>query len=80
MNNTDYPVGSDTSDAPWNEQDYGDKECPVCMGDKYLYYAPTDSDGEYNKESCHNCDGSGVIPMNRQDHLDRLESKREDMK
>ena len=32
MNNFDYPLGSDDSDAPWNEEDGPMKECSACEG------------------------------------------------
>jgi len=77
---SNLPTGSDNDlNAPWNEQDYGDKECPDCLGDGYLYYSPIE-DGDYYKEECDNCDGTGTIPMTKEDYLDWLESKKEDFR
>jgi hypothetical protein len=33
MNNYDYPVGADNSDAPWNQNDTDVGECPECFGE-----------------------------------------------
>ena len=38
MNNNDYPVGSDTSSAPWNQPDTEPEySCPVCGSDSLIW-------------------------------------------
>ena len=38
MNNYDYPVGSDTKDAPWNQPDTEPEyRCPVCGSESLIW-------------------------------------------
>lgn len=59
MNNYDYPVGSDTSDSPWNQDDLPEKEIEVTISmtisktvkitvDDYII----DEDGCYDFSEC----------------------------
>lgn len=67
MNNYDYPMGADTSDAPWNQVDLPEKEIEVTisvtlsktvkvMVDDYKVEEDADEDGRYLSYDFSNCD------------------------
>lgn len=59
MNNYDYPMGADTKDAPWNQEDPKPRTIEVTVSitlsktvkievDDYIAEEETDEDGNYN--------------------------------
>ena len=66
MNNYDYPMGADTKDAPWNQEDNPEKEVEVTVSItlsktvkiKVSDYTVLDSDKDENGEYFENIDYS----------------------
>lgn len=67
MDNYNYPMGSDTSSAPWNQVEYPEKEIEVTVSitlsktlkidvDDYEVYEEEDEDGHYEVVNFDNCD------------------------
>ena len=63
MNNYDYPVGSDTADAPWN-QSFKEPEyrCPECGSDS-LIWSHKDCKGPFDDPTliCRKCWNKGSL-------------------
>jgi hypothetical protein len=66
MNNWDYPMGSDTADAPWNQEDAPPVQCVFCHADsETLEVGDTCEDcGEENAMQANYiiCDWHGYSP------------------
>jgi DnaJ-class molecular chaperone len=63
MNNHDYPVGSDNSDAPWNKEDGPMKECTECDGIGRFECEECSATGsDYNGDDCPYCNGIKTLP------------------
>lgn len=67
MDNYNYPMGADTPDAPWNQEDYPEKEIEVTisitlsktikvMVDDYQVEEDADEDGRYLNYDFSECD------------------------
>lgn len=76
MDNYNYPMGSDTSSAPWNQVEYPEKEIEVTVSitlsktlkidvDDYEVYEEEDEDGHYEVVNFDNCD---LIKAVREQH------------
>lgn len=74
MNNYDYPIGSDTLDAPWNKEENPKKEIEVTVSvtlsktvkikvsDYEIVDSGKDEDGEYFEDIDYsNCDIKGAV-------------------
>ena len=74
MNNYDYPIGSDTLDAPWNKEENPKKEIEVTVSvtlsktvkikvsDYEIIDSGKDEDGEYFEDIDYsNCDIKGAV-------------------
>ena len=74
MNNYDYPIGSDTPDAPWNKEENPKKEIEVTVSvtlsktvkikvsDYEIIDSGKDEDGEYFEDIDYsNCDLKGAV-------------------
>lgn len=74
MNNYDYPIGSDTPDAPWNKEENPEKEIEVTVSvtlsktikikvsDYEIIDSGKDEDGNYFEEIDYsNCDIKGAV-------------------
>ena len=74
MNNYDYPIGSDTPDAPWNKEENPKKEIEVTVSvtlsktvkikvsDYEIIDSGKDEDGEYFEDIDYsNCDIKGAV-------------------
>ena len=72
MNNYDYPLGSDTPDAPWNQVNEPTKNCPICLGSGHICSECNDDsllcecDGK-NMEDCQECNGTGEVFMTEEE-------------
>lgn len=72
MDNYNYPPGSDTPDAPWNEIEYPDKEIEVTVSitlsktvkinvNDYIIETDQDEDGKYDYYDFTECDLKGAL-------------------
>jgi rubredoxin len=67
MNNYDYPLGSDTRFAPWNDDTRNDC-CPECGSkDLDLYDSGTYKNVQWGSYICNNC---GYVIDNEPDDYD----------
>ena len=78
MNNHDYPLGSDTPDAPWNASDPIMKECPTCNGvgmicnnceeDYETCTCEEEDTRSMGHHDCSACEGSGEVEADPEDY------------
>lgn len=72
MDNYNYPVGSDTSDAPWNQVDLPEREIEVLVSitlskavkvrvNDYNIETDADEDGKYLSYDFSKCDLQGAV-------------------
>jgi len=55
MNNYDYPIGADSSDAPWNKIELEDDSCTECGGELEHFDSGEFKGIEWNLYKCTYC-------------------------
>ncbi len=61
------------NEDPVYSRDFGTKTCDNCMGCGHL------EDDDRNKQ-CPECEGFGEVEMSEEEHMDWLESKKEELR
>ena len=79
MNHHDYPLGSDTKDAPWQANDPEMKECPCCEGTKKQDCLDCHEGEDDDGSKCLVCSGTGLINCEECNGTGKVEKTDEDL-